>query len=257
MSISTRTRFEVLKRDEFRCAYCGTAAEAADLHVDHIVPTSRGGTDEITNLITACSSCNLGKSNKLLDESSAPTVSTSVVVDLEDRLTRSVRYAEAVVREREELAERVMDVMRAWAVAYHAVDRDGYLYLSEGEQYPEERSVRSFLGRLPLDRVLSMVDHTAVKFPYAGLTACRYFYGACWRLIKTEDAKHRLDVVEAQLEAVTQERDELRLAIRELDAELADLHQALVDRGHAIRTDEVRVPSMVRIADIIAKGQAS
>lgn len=58
-------RYDVLKRDHFTCVLCGaTAREGAKLHVDHIVPISRGGKTEFENLRTLCESCNLGKSDK-------------------------------------------------------------------------------------------------------------------------------------------------------------------------------------------------
>lgn len=60
-SISTRTRFEVLKRDGFKCQYCGATADQNALHIDHITPVARGGSNEMHNLVTACSNCNLGK----------------------------------------------------------------------------------------------------------------------------------------------------------------------------------------------------
>jgi hypothetical protein len=58
-------RFRVLDRDDFRCLACGRrGADGAILHLDHIVPRSKGGTDEDDNLQTLCSHCNIGKSNK-------------------------------------------------------------------------------------------------------------------------------------------------------------------------------------------------
>ena len=59
--ISKRTRFEVFKRDMFSCQYCGKKSPDVVLHVDHIKPVSKGGKNTITNLITACRDCNLGK----------------------------------------------------------------------------------------------------------------------------------------------------------------------------------------------------
>jgi 5-methylcytosine-specific restriction endonuclease McrA len=60
--LPARLRFEVLQRDSFRCRYCGrSASDGAILHIDHLVPVARGGTDEIENLTTACDRCNLGK----------------------------------------------------------------------------------------------------------------------------------------------------------------------------------------------------
>lgn len=47
MPISKRTRFEVLRRDDFSCVYCGVRPSRADLHVDHIMPISLGGAAEI------------------------------------------------------------------------------------------------------------------------------------------------------------------------------------------------------------------
>jgi len=60
-------RFKVLNRDGFRCKYCGSTAEEAPLHVDHVVPIARGGKTRLSNLVTSCSPCNLGKSTKLLE----------------------------------------------------------------------------------------------------------------------------------------------------------------------------------------------
>lgn len=57
-------RKEVFKRDGNRCVQCGAKKEdGATLHVDHIIPVSKGGTDELDNLQTLCSDCNLNKSN--------------------------------------------------------------------------------------------------------------------------------------------------------------------------------------------------
>lgn len=62
-----RIRFEVLERDGFRCQYCGQGANETTLHVDHIIPSSKGGDDCPDNLITACDDCNLGKADTLLE----------------------------------------------------------------------------------------------------------------------------------------------------------------------------------------------
>jgi len=64
--INERLRFKVLKRDKFKCVYCGKSPannSNVKLHVDHIVPWSKGGETVIENLQTLCSKCNLGKSN--------------------------------------------------------------------------------------------------------------------------------------------------------------------------------------------------
>lgn len=59
-------RYEILRRDEFRCQLCGATAQGgAKLHVDHIIPVSKGGKTEKCNLRTLCDQCNLGKKDKI------------------------------------------------------------------------------------------------------------------------------------------------------------------------------------------------
>jgi len=59
-------RFAILARDGYRCQYCGASAPAVTLHIDHIVPVAKGGTDDPENLITACETCNLGKRTRIV-----------------------------------------------------------------------------------------------------------------------------------------------------------------------------------------------
>lgn len=58
-------RWQVFKRDEWKCVACGRkAADDIILHVDHILPRSKGGKDDIDNYQTLCETCNIGKSNR-------------------------------------------------------------------------------------------------------------------------------------------------------------------------------------------------
>ena len=64
---SKSLRYDVLKRDKFKCVLCGRSPATTpnlDLQIDHIIPYSLGGETELNNLQTLCSECNLGKSNK-------------------------------------------------------------------------------------------------------------------------------------------------------------------------------------------------
>lgn len=54
-------RFEILRRDNFTCRYCGRGAPAVELHVDHARARVNGGDNEDENLVAACVDCNLGK----------------------------------------------------------------------------------------------------------------------------------------------------------------------------------------------------
>ena len=67
-NINLRLRYKVLRRDNFKCSICGRSPAKdsnIELHVDHIIPYSKGGETVIENLRTLCSDCNLGKSNLL------------------------------------------------------------------------------------------------------------------------------------------------------------------------------------------------
>ena len=64
--INLRLRFIVLQRDRFTCQACGASPAkdpSVELHIDHIIPWSKGGETTMDNLRTLCSKCNLGKSN--------------------------------------------------------------------------------------------------------------------------------------------------------------------------------------------------
>lgn len=68
MAVSKRVRFEVLRRDEHTCRYCGGSAPDVKLTVDHVLPTALGGTDDPSNLVAACEDCNAGKSSIAPDQ---------------------------------------------------------------------------------------------------------------------------------------------------------------------------------------------
>lgn len=84
-AIGKKVRFEVFKRDSFTCQYCGAASPDAVLHVDHIKPVSKGGDNEIVNLITACSGCNLGKGATEIDDDAAIRKQRSQLEELNER----------------------------------------------------------------------------------------------------------------------------------------------------------------------------
>ena len=64
--ISVQLRYKVLKRDNFKCCACGASPakdSSVELHIDHIIPWSKGGETTLENLQTLCSKCNIGKSD--------------------------------------------------------------------------------------------------------------------------------------------------------------------------------------------------
>ena len=63
--VTRAMRYDVLRRDGFRCVKCGRGREdGVKLHVDHIKPVSRGGKSVMDNLQTLCEACKCGKGNK-------------------------------------------------------------------------------------------------------------------------------------------------------------------------------------------------
>lgn len=66
MKVNDSLRYDVLKRDGFKCQICGSSVnDGVKLHVDHIFPVSRGGQTTMNNLRTLCSRCNMGKRDKI------------------------------------------------------------------------------------------------------------------------------------------------------------------------------------------------
>jgi 5-methylcytosine-specific restriction endonuclease McrA len=62
------SRRNVFLRDDYTCQYCGERFEPKHLTCDHVVPRSRGGITEWTNIVTSCIYCNLKKADKLPEE---------------------------------------------------------------------------------------------------------------------------------------------------------------------------------------------
>lgn len=100
--IGKRLRFEVLKRDGFRCRYCGATPDQQVLHIDHIIPVVEGGTNDPINLVAACQPCNSGKAHKRLDSQPIPTPP----VPTKRQLAEQRKQVEAYIAAQKEADER-------------------------------------------------------------------------------------------------------------------------------------------------------
>jgi hypothetical protein len=85
VAVSKRLRYEILRRDNHACRYCGGTAPDVALTVDHVIPSALGGADDPSNLVAACRDCNAGKSASSPD---APVV--------EDVAADALRWAAAM-----------------------------------------------------------------------------------------------------------------------------------------------------------------
>jgi len=65
------TKKNVLLRDKYTCAYCGTHS-GREMTVDHVIPRSRGGRSVWENLVASCSTCNARKGDRTPDEARMP-----------------------------------------------------------------------------------------------------------------------------------------------------------------------------------------
>ena len=97
MTISKRTRYEVLRRDSFTCRYCGSKAPDVELHVDHVMPTALGGSDKPDNLVAACRDCNVGKASTDPDAGTVADVSEDA-----ERWARAIKEAARMSDDRSE-----------------------------------------------------------------------------------------------------------------------------------------------------------
>lgn len=84
-TISKKIRFEVFKRDSFKCQYCGRSAPDVILEVDHIMPVAAGGENNILNLVTSCADCNRGKSDRQLSDDSVVQKQKAQLEELQEK----------------------------------------------------------------------------------------------------------------------------------------------------------------------------
>lgn len=175
-SISKKLRFEVFKRDNFICQYCGNKPPNVMLEIDHIKPVSKGGSNNINNLITSCFNCNRGKSN----------------IELE-RLPNTLNENYEILKEKEEQLKQYHKLI---AKIEKRIDSDiekvNQRYM---EYFPDRElsdtfkrvSVKKFVTTLPIFEVLDSLDNAVVKMRNKTRgEILTYFCGICWNKIKGE-----------------------------------------------------------------------
>jgi len=174
-AISKKTRFEIFKRDGFKCMYCGNHPPQVLLHVDHIDPVSNGGKNDPDNLITACEPCNLGKS---------ATPLSSVPQSLKDKALLTM--------EREEQIRGFQSVMAGKRIriedeAYEVADLFVSHFNEDGIRKDYLVSIKNFIDKLGLDDCLDSMEKAVAKKPYSKNTCFTYFCGICWNKIRESD----------------------------------------------------------------------
>jgi hypothetical protein len=165
LAVSKRLRFEILRRDNHCCRYCGAKGPDVPLRVDHVVPVALGGSDDPSNLVTACEPCNSGKSSVPAD---APLVA--------DVAADAIRWARAMEQAAEELSAEadVLDgicdaIAKRWRPRWIPSDFANSVYAF----------VKAGLTEADL---LDLVD--VALFARGVDDRWAYFCGCCWKRIK-------------------------------------------------------------------------
>lgn len=153
-AISKALRFEVFKRDSFKCQYCGAEAPSVLLHIDHIKPVAGGGTNELTNLITACMPCNLGKRDVSLDEHAAVSKARTQMDELQERreqLELMMRWRESLRDLDQEAVDRLSEYWQehapGWSVSEHG-----------------KRNIKKWLQQFSADEICRAMDTSATSY---------------------------------------------------------------------------------------------
>lgn len=115
-SISKKKRFEILKRDNFQCQYCGAKSPDVTLEIDHIEPVAKGGTNEDINLVTACFKCNRGKTSIPLDDLTQANIESNQLKILEEHMNQikeNLKWKKQVVKFYNELESEAIGYFRS------------------------------------------------------------------------------------------------------------------------------------------------
>ena len=140
--ITKKVRFEVFKRDSFKCQYCGRSAPDVILEVDHIVPVAEGGDNTLFNLITSCRDCNRGKSKTLLSDMTAADRQKKQLEDINALREQT----EMIIQWRKELMmfeEREIDIMDEYITSM-----TGFWMSDQGRM-----EMRRYINRFGLEEV--------------------------------------------------------------------------------------------------------
>lgn len=176
--VSKKIRFDVFKRDNFTCQYCGHSPPAVVLELDHIIPRSKGGPDSIDNYITACFECNRGKGKHTLDV-------TPETIEAKRKLLKEKRLQLKAFTRLIEKQEEDLDYAMAGVVAT--------FHRSFPDQLPTTRfingTIRKFVSLLPSIKVEDAMDLACSTKPKDPEAAVRYFCGICWNWIKKPETR--------------------------------------------------------------------
>ncbi|MEU9578822.1 HNH endonuclease [Streptomyces chilikensis] len=241
MAVSKRLRYEVLRRDNHTCRYCGAAAPDVKLTVDHVVPQALGGSDEPSNLVTACEACNSGKTSVPAD---APIVA-SVADD-------ALRWAEAM-KKAAEMAHADHQARLDYREAFRAA-WDDWSYGPDHDKKPLPLP-DGWAGSLDSMREAGLPDWELSEAVTAAMSAqkvtpantFRYFCGICWKKVRALQAQAQ-DLVQSSVSAT---RD-VDVAADEIAREWLVAYKQRCTEKDVPYKDEWDASSLERISNLAA-----
>lgn len=160
-STGKKLRFRVFERDGFTCQYCGEKPPEVILHLDHIFPVSKGGKEEIENMITACADCNLGKSTMELGKAPKQIMKNSD--DLQERYDQLKAFYGLQKKMQNVKSEMIVDLSNYWNDIW-----DGDSLTSKGKS-SIKRFMRSFSNeqiKEAMDIAREKLDNSSSGFKY-------------------------------------------------------------------------------------------
>lgn len=184
--IARRLRFEILRRDNYTCRYCGATAPDAVLTVDHVIPAVLGGGDEPNNLVTACKDCNAGKSSTSPDEHTVEDVDAAALL-FARAMEQAAETRRADQAYESELIDHFLHKWDQWAV--------GVMAKPVPIASDWRASIATFMSRgLSIDDLVMFI-RVAMESKASPPETWRYFCGCCWRELtsRTELARRLIE----------------------------------------------------------------
>lgn len=152
IALSNKIRFEIFKRDSFKCQYCGRSAPDVVLNVDHITPVSKGGTNDVFNLITSCFECNNGKRSKKLTSKTEITKQKEQLDILNERriqLEMLLEWKGSLIKSSENDAIKIGKyIIKKLGAKGHSLSDTGIM------------KIKAFLKKLSINRLIEIIDET-------------------------------------------------------------------------------------------------
>lgn len=174
MAISKKKRFEIFKRDDFTCAYCGKKPPGTVLEVDHVIPKSKEGVDEPENLITSCFDCNRGKGKHSLRIVPLKTAELMArAKELEDQVKEYCKILK-VKRTREKSEIEAVDL----------IYKEAFPGWQLSDQF-KRTSLKRFFSVLSLEEIEDAMEYAVSRIKVSG-DAIKYFCGICWKKIREQ-----------------------------------------------------------------------